>query len=125
MLRLTPSHPVATLWDSLLPPEAVALPEDWARLDALLAAPAMLEPVHRHWDRTARDRGRPTLPMAVYVRLLVVKHRTGWGYETLVREVSDSLHLRRFCLWRCTSERRTNRRCASSRGGWARRSSTH
>ena len=23
---------------------------------------------------------------------------TGWGYETLVREVSDSLHLRRFCL---------------------------
>ena len=29
---------------------------------------------------------------------MVVKHRTGWGYETLVREVSDSLHLRRFCL---------------------------
>ena len=27
-----------------------------------------------------------------------VKQRTGWGYETLVREVSDSLHLRRFCL---------------------------
>lgn len=24
--------------------------------------------------------------------------RTGWGCETLVREVSDSLHLRRFCL---------------------------
>jgi hypothetical protein len=22
---------------------------------------------------------------------------TGWGYEALVREVSDSLHLRRFC----------------------------
>ena len=29
---------------------------------------------------------------------MVVKQRTGWGYETLVREVSDSLHLRRFCL---------------------------
>jgi transposase-like protein DUF772 len=24
--------------------------------------------------------------------------RTGWGYERLVGEVSDSLHLRRFCL---------------------------
>jgi IS5 family transposase len=36
--------------------------------------------------------------MASFVRLLVVKQRTGWGYETLVREVSDSLHLRRFCL---------------------------
>ena len=32
------------------------------------------------------------------MRLMVVKHRTGWGYETLVREVSDSFHLRRFCL---------------------------
>ncbi|PZR66425.1 MAG: ISNCY family transposase, partial [Solirubrobacterales bacterium] len=31
------------------------------------------------------------------VRLMVVKHRSGWGYETLMREVSDSLHLRRFC----------------------------
>ena len=28
---------------------------------------------------------------------MVIKHRCGWGYETLVREVSDSLHLRRFC----------------------------
>jgi IS5 family transposase len=36
--------------------------------------------------------------MASFVRLMVVKQRTGWGYETLVREVSDSLHLRRFCL---------------------------
>src|SRR5215207_7378696 len=33
-----------------------------------------------------------------FVRLMVVKARSGgWGYETLVREVSDSLHLRRFC----------------------------
>jgi IS5 family transposase len=35
--------------------------------------------------------------MALFVRLMVIKQRTGWGYETLVREVSDSLHLRRFC----------------------------
>ena len=33
-----------------------------------------------------------------FVRLMIVKERSGWGYETLVREVSDSLHLRRFCL---------------------------
>jgi len=36
--------------------------------------------------------------METFVRLMVIKQRTGWGYETLVREVSDSLHLRRFCL---------------------------
>jgi IS5 family transposase len=29
---------------------------------------------------------------------MVLKHRYGWGYETLMREVSDSFHLRRFCL---------------------------
>ena len=45
----------------------------------------------------ARAFGRPTIPMERFVRLMVVKPRTGWGYETLVREVSDSLHLRRFC----------------------------
>src|SRR4051812_1127268 len=44
----------------------------------------------RSWPAVDRDRD--------FVRLMVVKHRTGWGYETLVREVSDSLHLRRFCL---------------------------
>jgi IS5 family transposase len=32
------------------------------------------------------------------MRLMVIKQRSGWGNETLVREVSDSLHLRRFCL---------------------------
>ena len=31
------------------------------------------------------------------MRLMVIKQRYGWGYRTLVREVSDSLHLRRFC----------------------------
>jgi IS5 family transposase len=36
--------------------------------------------------------------MTSFVRLMVIKQRTGWGYQTLVREVSDSLHLRRFCL---------------------------
>jgi IS5 family transposase len=36
--------------------------------------------------------------MGSFVRLMIIKQRTGWGYETLVREVSDSLHLRRFCL---------------------------
>ena len=34
-----------------------------------------------------------------FVRLMVIKatRSGGWGYETLMREVSDSLHLRRFC----------------------------
>ena len=35
--------------------------------------------------------------METYVRLMVLTHRCGWRYETLMREISDSLHLRRFC----------------------------
>jgi transposase, IS5 family len=93
------------LFDAVLPEEVRELPEDLARLDELLADPALLAPIEAHWREEATQRGRsavghgrPTIPMATYVRLMVIKQRSGWGYETLVKEVSDSLHLRRFCL---------------------------
>ena len=35
--------------------------------------------------------------METYVRLMVLKARYRWGYRSLVAEVSDSIHLRRFC----------------------------
>ena len=79
------------------------LPDDLARLDELLADPALLAPIAQRWERELREasrfsaRGRPSMAMETYVRLMVVKHRSGWGYETLMREVSDSIHLRRFC----------------------------
>jgi len=46
---------------------------------------------------SAAGHGRPTLAIETYVRLMVLKQRHGWGYRTLVAEVSDSIHLRRFC----------------------------
>jgi transposase, IS5 family len=96
MLRLSGGQ-VESLFDLGLPVEVRELPADLAVLDRLLADPALLVPVERAWDQGARGHGRPTIPMTVFVRLMVVKQRSGWGYETLVREVSDSLHLRRFC----------------------------
>jgi IS5 family transposase len=89
---------VECLWDEVLPIKARELPEDLARLDTVLSDPLLLEPIAAAWEQGARDRGRPSISMASFVRLMVIKQRTGWGYETLVREVSDSLHLRRFCL---------------------------
>src|SRR5215212_646521 len=97
MLRLAGGQ-VESLFDELLPVEVRELPADLAALDRLLADPRLLAPVEQAWEQTARDHGRPTIPMARFVRLMVIKQRTGWGYQTLVREVSDSLHLRRFCL---------------------------
>ncbi|MCA1700847.1 MAG: transposase [Actinobacteria bacterium] len=89
---------VEVLWDEVLPIEARELPEELAGLDRVLRDPALLGPVYGAWECSARDRGRPSIAIDVFVRLMVVKQRTGWGYETLVREISDSLHLRRFCL---------------------------
>ena len=92
-----------SLWDEILPAEVKALPDDLARLDELLGDPALLAPIAVRWERllaetgSSSGRGRPTIAMETYVRLMIVKHRSGWGYETLMREVSDSLHLRRFC----------------------------
>jgi IS5 family transposase len=92
-----------SLWDELLPEQAKALPDDLAALDELLSDPALLAPIAARWERllaeagSAPGRGRPTIAMETYVRLMVVKHRSGWGYEALMREVSDSIHLRRFC----------------------------
>ena len=92
-----------SLWDELLPDEVRVLPGDLARLDELLSDPELLVPIALRWERELAeasrfsDRGRPSLAMETYVRLMVLKHRYGWGYETLMREVSDSIHLRRFC----------------------------
>jgi transposase, IS5 family len=97
MLRLVGGQ-VESLFDQLLPVEVRDLPAELAVLDRLLADPRLLASIERAWVQTARRHGRPTIPMATFVRLMVVKQRTGWGYQTLVREVSDSLHLRRFCL---------------------------
>ena len=92
-----------SLWDEILPAEVRVLPDDLARLDELLADPGLLAPIGARWERLLSEtgaspgRGRPTIAMETYVRLMIVKHRSGWGYETLMREVSDSIHLRRFC----------------------------
>jgi IS5 family transposase len=97
MLRLVGGQ-VESLFDEVLPAVVRELPPDLARLDVLLADESLLAPIAAAWQQAARERGRPTIAMATFVRLMVVKQRCGWGYESLMREVSDSLHLRRFCL---------------------------
>jgi len=102
MLRLTSDTPVDTLWDPLLPAQVQQLPDELAVIDQLLADDQLLQPFRARWAELHPDQdlgfGRPTIPMDTYLRFMVIKHRYRWGYETLMREVSDSLHLRRFCL---------------------------
>jgi len=102
MLRLVAAQ-AETLWDEALPIEVRELPVDLAALDEVLSDPGLMAPFAAHWQREARvsgvsaaDHGRPTIAIETYVRLMVLKARYGWGYRTLVAEVSDSIHLRRF-----------------------------
>src|SRR4051812_17988442 len=103
MLTLLAPQP-ESLWGEWLPVEVKALPEDLAALDVLLCEPELLWPLVERWRRefeqTGRavlTEGRPTIAMETYVRLMVLKQRYRWGYRSLVAEVSDSIHLRRFC----------------------------
>jgi transposase, IS5 family len=80
MLRLAGDQ-VESLLDELLPVEVRELPAELAMLDRLLADPRLLAPIEQAWEQTARDHGRATIPMASFVRLMVIKQRTGWGYQ--------------------------------------------
>jgi hypothetical protein len=85
MLTLHGNHS-DTLWDQLLPEGVRTLPEDLARLDQVLSDPGILAPFLARFQSLAaelhadpRKRGRPTIAMATYLRLMVITHRTGWG----------------------------------------------
>jgi IS5 family transposase len=50
-----------------------------------------------HRSPQTRTRGRPSTPVAVILRMLVVKRLYGWSYEETEQFVADSLVLRQFC----------------------------
>src|SRR3954452_18114545 len=69
-------------------------------LDRLLDDDEILERVRddlaRRHPRT-RSRGRPSTPVEVILRMLVVKRLYGWSYEQVEYFFNDSLVLRQFC----------------------------
>ena len=83
-----------SLWESVLPEELQRLPEELARVDALLDDAAFFAPFAPFFDPRM---GRPSTPMETYLRLMFLKFRYRLGYESLCREVSDSIAWRRFC----------------------------
>jgi IS5 family transposase len=83
-----------SLWEAVLPEEVLRLPEELARVDVLLDDPAFFAPFVPFFDPWL---GRPSTPMEVYLRLMFLKFRYRLGYESLCREVGDSITWRRFC----------------------------
>jgi transposase, IS5 family len=91
---LRETDPQTTIWELLLPEEAKRLPAELARVDAYLDDERFIAP----WRALFSARlGRPSVPVDTLLRLLYLKHRYGLGYESLCREVADSISWRRFC----------------------------
>jgi transposase, IS5 family len=82
-----------SLWESMLPPEVLRVPAELARVDAVLDDPALFAPFAPFFDPRI---GRPSIPMECYLRLMFLKFRYRLGYESLCREVADSICWRRF-----------------------------
>jgi len=91
VLRTVGDQP--SLWESSLPAEVLALPAELARVDALLDERSFLAPFAAFFDPRV---GRPSTAMETYLRLMFLKFRYRLGYESLCREVSDSITWRRF-----------------------------
>ena len=92
MFRTVGDQP--SLFESALPEELLRLPAELGRIDQLLDDPAFFAPFVPFFDPRM---GRPSTPMETYLRLMFLKFRYRLGYESLCREVADSITWRRFC----------------------------
>lgn len=92
MLRLTNQQ--RDFWEDLLPEQARRMSPELKAVTELLDDERFLEPFVA---RFPSKRGRYTIPMETYLRLMFLKTRYQLGYETLVTEVTDSVGWRRFC----------------------------
>jgi transposase, IS5 family len=91
---LRETDPQTTIWELLLPEEAKWLPVELQAVDAYLDDERFIAP----WRALFSARlGRPSVPVDTLLRLLYLKHRYQLGYESLCREVADSISWRRFC----------------------------
>jgi IS5 family transposase len=87
-------NPQLTLWESILPECCLGLPGDLAQIDQVLDDERFFEPFRPFFDPV---KGRPSIPMETYLRMMFLKYRYRLGFEPLCREVSDSIAWRRFC----------------------------
>ena len=92
MLRTVGDQP--TLWESLLPEQALVMPAELVRVDRLLDDERFFAPYGEFFHARL---GRPSIPIETYLRLMFLKYRYRLGFETLCREVCDSITWQRFC----------------------------
>lgn len=80
-------------WDLILPENVRRMSPELAAVDELLDDERFLAPFRLEFTS---KRGRPTIPIETYVRLMYLKFRYKLGYEALVAEVSNNISWRLF-----------------------------
>jgi transposase, IS5 family len=84
----------------LIPALSLALEPGLAQLDRLLDDDVLLQRIKADLSRRTphtTTRGRPSTPVEVILRMLVIKRLYHWSYEETEHLVADSLVLRQFC----------------------------
>lgn len=84
----------STLSLQLIPKSAYELTPELSNIDQLLDDETYETPIV---ERFKTLRGRPTVPVRVYLRMMFLKHYTGLSYEDLSVEVMRNLMYRIFC----------------------------
>ncbi len=86
--------PGPSLWESLLPAQALVMPAELVQVDKFLADPVFFLPFRPFFSPFF---GRPSIPMETFLRMMWLKYRYRIGFEALCREVTDSVSWSRFC----------------------------
>jgi transposase, IS5 family len=86
-----------SLWESSLPPAVLRLPDELARVGALLDDPAFFAPFAPYFHPVI---GRLSTPVQCYLRLMYLRFRYRLGYESLCAEAAGSISWRRFAGFR-------------------------
>jgi IS5 family transposase len=70
------------------------MPAELVRVDELLDDAVFFDPFRRFFSPLF---GRPSIPMETFLRMMFLKYRYRLGFESLCREVTDSVSWSRFC----------------------------
>lgn len=79
---------------TMIPKAIYELSPMLGQADLMFQRASFEEPIVK---RFTTSRGRPTIPLRVYLRLMFLKRFTGLCYDELVKEVTHNLMYRFFC----------------------------
>jgi IS5 family transposase len=82
------------VFENLYDPRLFELSEELKKVDEWLREPKIFKPFQ---EQFGTKRGRPSVPVATYLRMMYLKDRYQMGYETLVEEMQDHIKWRKFC----------------------------